>query len=102
EVTAMVDFGTKVLGTQNATLTDLSDFNDEIAPARTFSFLHELETLLNHGLIKGGDLNNAIVYVDKEISPDTIEKLKVAFNKETISVNPNGILDNLTLHYPNE
>src|SRR5690606_23857205 len=72
------------------------------APARTFSFLHELETLLNHGLIKGGDLNNAIVYVDKEISSDTIEKLKVAFNKETISVNPNGILDNLTLHYPNE
>lgn len=102
EVTAMVDFGTKVLGTQNATLTDLSDFKDEIAPARTFSFLHELETLLNHGLIKGGDLNNAIVYVDKEISPDTIEKLKVAFNKETISVHPNGILDNLTLHYPNE
>lgn len=102
EVTAMVDFGTKVLGTQNATLSDLSDFKEEIAPARTFSFLHELETLLNHGLIKGGDLNNAIVYVDKEISSDTIEKLKVAFNKETISVNPNGILDNLTLHYPNE
>jgi UDP-3-O-[3-hydroxymyristoyl] N-acetylglucosamine deacetylase / 3-hydroxyacyl-[acyl-carrier-protein] dehydratase len=102
QVTAMVDFGTKVLGTQNATLKNLSDFKTEIADARTFSFLHELETLLDNGLIKGGDLNNAIVYVDKEISTKTIENLKVAFGKESISVKPNGILDNLTLHYPNE
>lgn len=102
ELTTMVDFGTKVLGTQNATLQNLKDFKKEISSARTFSFLHELEMLLNHGLIKGGDLNNAIVYVDKEISPETIEKLKEAFGKETISVTPNGILDNLTLHYPNE
>lgn len=102
QVTTMVDFGTKVLGTQNASIKNLSEFKAEIAEARTFSFLHEIETLLAHGLIKGGDLNNAIVYVDKEISPETIEKLKVAFNKETISVKPNGILDNLTLHYPNE
>lgn len=102
QVTAMVDFGTKVLGTQNATLKNLSDFKTEIADARTFSFLHELETLLDNGLIKGGDLNNAIVYVDKEISEKTMENLKVAFGKEKISVKPNGILDNLTLHYPNE
>jgi UDP-3-O-[3-hydroxymyristoyl] N-acetylglucosamine deacetylase / 3-hydroxyacyl-[acyl-carrier-protein] dehydratase len=102
QVTAMVDFGTKVLGTQNATLKNLSDFKTEIADARTFSFLHELETLLDNGLIKGGDLNNAIVYVDKEISEKTMENLKVAFGKENISVKPNGILDNLTLHYPNE
>jgi UDP-3-O-[3-hydroxymyristoyl] N-acetylglucosamine deacetylase/3-hydroxyacyl-[acyl-carrier-protein] dehydratase len=98
----MVDFGTKVLGTQNASLNDLSEFKSEIASARTFSFLHELETLLDHGLIKGGDLNNAIVYVDKEISQSTMEKLKKAFNKTELSVKPNGILDNLTLHYPNE
>jgi UDP-3-O-[3-hydroxymyristoyl] N-acetylglucosamine deacetylase / 3-hydroxyacyl-[acyl-carrier-protein] dehydratase len=102
QVTAMVDFGTKVLGTQNATLKNLSDFKTEIADARTFSFLHELETLLDEGLIKGGDLNNAIVYVDKEISEKTMNHLKVAFGKEKISVKPNGILDNLTLHYPNE
>jgi UDP-3-O-[3-hydroxymyristoyl] N-acetylglucosamine deacetylase / 3-hydroxyacyl-[acyl-carrier-protein] dehydratase len=102
QVTTMVDFGTKVLGTQNASLKDIKDFKVEIANARTFSFLHELETLLEHGLIKGGDLNNAIVYVDKEISPKTMENLKVAFGKENISVKPNGILDNLTLHYPNE
>lgn len=102
QVTAMVDFGTKVLGTQNATLKDIKDFKTEIANSRTFSFLHELEALLLNGLIKGGDLNNAIVYVDKEISPETMESLKVAFGKEKITVKPNGILDNLTLHYPNE
>ena len=102
QVTTMVDFGTKVLGTQNATLNQISDFKDEIASARTFSFLHELEMLLENGLIKGGDLNNAIVYVDKEISTETVERLKLAFNKDSIAVKPNGILDNLTLHYPNE
>ena len=102
QVTTMVDFGTKVLGTQNATMKSIAEFKTEIADARTFSFLHELETLLDNGLIKGGDLNNAIVYVDKEISPKTIENLKVAFGKNSISVKPNGILDNLTLHYPNE
>lgn len=102
QVTTMVDFGTKVLGTQNATMKNISEFKSEIADARTFSFLHELETLLDNGLIKGGDLNNAIVYVDKEISPKTIENLKIAFGKDSISVKPNGILDNLTLHYPNE
>lgn len=102
QVTTMVDFGTKVLGTQNATLENVSDFKTEIADARTFSFLHELETLLENGLIKGGDLNNAIVYVDKEISEETMKKLEKAFNKKKLSVKPNGILDNLTLHQPNE
>lgn len=102
QVTTMVDFGTKVLGTQNATLEHISDFKTEIAHARTFSFLHELEMLLENGLIKGGDLNNAIVYVDKEISESTMKKLEKAFNKKKLSVKPNGILDNLTLHQPNE
>ncbi len=101
-VTAMVDFGTKILGTQNANMKSISEFKSEIANSRTFSFLHELESLLEHGLIKGGDLNNAIVYVDKEISATTMENLKRAFGKDEISVKPNGILDNLTLHYPNE
>jgi UDP-3-O-[3-hydroxymyristoyl] N-acetylglucosamine deacetylase/3-hydroxyacyl-[acyl-carrier-protein] dehydratase len=101
-VTAMVDFGTKVLGTQNASMKSISQFKTEIADCRTFSFLHELETLLENGLIKGGDLNNAIVYVDKEISAETMDRLKIAFGKDKISVTPNGVLDNLTLHYPNE
>ncbi|WP_142786055.1 bifunctional UDP-3-O-[3-hydroxymyristoyl] N-acetylglucosamine deacetylase/3-hydroxyacyl-ACP dehydratase [Changchengzhania lutea] len=102
QITTMVDFGTKVLGTQNATLDHISDFKKDISDARTFSFLHEIEMLLEHGLIKGGDLNNAIVYVDKALSKETMEKLRVAFKKDSIAVKPNGILDNLTLHYPNE
>lgn len=102
QVTAMVDFGTKVLGTQNASIQNISQFKDEIANARTFSFLHELEMLLDRGLIKGGDLKNAIVYVDKELNPDTMGKLRKAFRKDNIAVKQNGILDNLTLHYPNE
>ncbi len=102
EVTTMVDFGTQILGTQNATINSMSEFKEEISKARTFSFLHELEMLLDNNLIKGGDLNNAIVYVDKEISEDTMNKLKKAFDKEDISVKANGILDNLTLHWANE
>ncbi|MCS3531788.1 UDP-3-O-[3-hydroxymyristoyl] N-acetylglucosamine deacetylase/3-hydroxyacyl-[acyl-carrier-protein] dehydratase [Chryseobacterium sp. JUb7] len=102
EITTMVDFGTKVLGTQNATLKNISEFKEEISSARTFSFLHELEMLLDHGLIKGGDISNAIVYVDKDLTPDTTEKLKKAFGKDNVSIRPNGILDNLNLNYPNE
>lgn len=102
KITTMVDFGTKILGTQNATLNKISDFKKEISNSRTFSFLHEIEMLLEHGLIKGGDLNNAIVYVDKALSAETMEKLRKAFNKDNIAVKPNGILDNLTLHHPNE
>ena len=102
EVTVMVDYETPVLGTQNAHINSISDFKKEIASSRTFSFLHELEFLLDHGLIKGGDLNNAIVYVDKEISPESMEKLRKAFKKDKVSVKSNGILDNLTLHHPNE
>jgi UDP-3-O-[3-hydroxymyristoyl] N-acetylglucosamine deacetylase/3-hydroxyacyl-[acyl-carrier-protein] dehydratase len=102
QITTMVDFGTKVLGTQNATLDAIGDFKDEISSSRTFSFLHEIEMLLEHGLIKGGDLNNAIVYVDKELSEKTTESLKKAFKKDNITIRPNGILDNLELHHPNE
>ena len=79
QVTTMVDFGTKILGTQNAYMKSLSEFKEEIASARTFSFLHELEVLLDRGLIKGGDLNNAIIYVDKEPSTETMDKLKKSF-----------------------
>ena len=102
EITTMVDFGTKILGTQNATLDKLSDFKNEIADARTFSFLHEIEMLLDNNLIKGGDLNNAIVYVDKPLSEKTMQKLSKAFKKDTVKVKPNGILDNLNLHWANE
>jgi UDP-3-O-[3-hydroxymyristoyl] N-acetylglucosamine deacetylase / 3-hydroxyacyl-[acyl-carrier-protein] dehydratase len=102
QITTMVDFGTKVLGTQNANLDHLEDYEEEIASSRTFSFLHELEMLLENGLIQGGDLNNAIVYVEKPLSEETMERLKKAFNKKEIAVRPNGVLDNLSLHHPNE
>jgi UDP-3-O-[3-hydroxymyristoyl] N-acetylglucosamine deacetylase/3-hydroxyacyl-[acyl-carrier-protein] dehydratase len=101
-ISVMVDYGTDVLGSQNATLSSVDQFEEHFSKARTFSFLHELEYLLDNGLIKGGDLSNAIVYVDKEPSESSLNKLKVAFKKEEVSVRPNGILDNLELHYPNE
>ena len=102
KVNTIVDFKTKVLGEQEASINHISEFKKEISSARTFSFLHELETLLENGLIKGGDLNNAIVYVDKPLAESNMDILKKAFNKDSISVTPNGILDNLDLHYPNE
>ena len=102
EYTVMIDFKTKVLGTQNASLLDIADFEKEIASSRTFSFLHELEMLLDNGLIKGGDLNNAIVYVDRPLADRNMDTLKKAFGKDEIIVKSNGILDNLTLHHPNE
>ena len=102
QITTMVDFGTKILGTHNAYMYNISEFKTDIANARTFSFLHELEMLLDLGLIKGGDLNNAIIYVDKEISSQTMDKLKKIFNKNEVAVKPNGVLDNITLHYSNE
>ncbi|MDG1921233.1 MAG: bifunctional UDP-3-O-[3-hydroxymyristoyl] N-acetylglucosamine deacetylase/3-hydroxyacyl-ACP dehydratase [Flavobacteriaceae bacterium] len=101
-LTVLIDYETKVLGTQNAVLHKMEDFPSEIASSRTFSFLHELETLLEQNLIKGGDLNNAIVYVNKTLDKETMDRLKKAFGKKEIAVKKNGILDNLTLHHPNE
>ena len=101
-LTVLIDFETKVLGTQNAVLHKMEDFPSEIASSRTFSFLHELETLLEQNLIKGVDLNNAIVYANKTLDKETMDRLKKAFGKKEIAVKKNGILDNLTLHHPNE
>jgi UDP-3-O-[3-hydroxymyristoyl] N-acetylglucosamine deacetylase/3-hydroxyacyl-[acyl-carrier-protein] dehydratase len=69
---------------------------------RTFVFLHELEALLQHNLIKGGDLNNAIVLVDKEVAKDKLDHLKKVFKKEDVEVKGKGVLNNTTLHYFNE
>src|SRR6195952_1422408 len=68
KVTTLIDFNSPVLGTQHAGLKSMRDFKTEIAPCRTFCFLHELETLLDNNLIKGGDINNAIVIVDKTVT----------------------------------
>lgn len=102
KISVMVDYETKVLGTQNAILESIDAFANEIASARTFSFLHELEPLIEQGLIKGGDIKNAIIYVDKPIDDASIERLKVVFDQPHVEVKPNGVLNNITLTSPNE
>lgn len=101
-VTAMIDFESKVLGTQHASLDSLDDFVSEIAPCRTFVFLHELEFLLHKNLIKGGDLSNAIVFVNKAVTQEELDRLAALFNKPSVAVKSEGILNNLDLYFPNE
>lgn len=102
KVTSMINFETKVLGTQYAILEKIEDFAAEIANCRTFVFLHELEYLLANNLIRGGDLNNAIVFVDRPISQDEFDKLAKLFNKPSVKVGNKGILNNLELLFENE
>ena len=97
-----IDYNSKILGIQTAKLEDLSEFKENIAASRTFCFFHELEQLLENDLIKGGDVNNAIVIVEKEISDDKLNSLAKAFNKKDIKVDEGGILNNLKLRYKNE
>ncbi len=100
--TCMIDYNSPVLGSQHAGITSISEFKKEIASCRTFCFLHELEYQLQHNLIKGGDLNNAIVIVDKEVSTDELQHLAKLFNRKVIEVAPQGILNNMELRYQNE
>ena len=102
QITTLIDFNSPVLGTQHATLKHITEFKDEIAPCRTFCFLHELEYLLDNNLIKGGDLSNAIVVVDKVVSDDELNRLSEIFNKKNIQVKQEGILNNIQLHFTNE
>ena len=101
-ITALIDFNSAVLGTQHADLKHINDFKTEISPCRTFCFLHELEALLDNDLIKGGDINNAIVVVDKVITPGEMKRLATVFGKEEIEVQKEGYLNNLELRYNNE
>lgn len=101
-VTTMIDFNSNVLGTQHASLNSLSEFKTEVAPSRTFCFLHELEMLIEHNLIKGGDLNNAVVVVDRVVDEAKLAKLAQAFNLPSIEVKQEGILNNVELRYVNE
>lgn len=100
--TCMIDFNSPVLGSQHAAITKISEFKTEIASSRTFCFLHELEMLLKHNLIKGGDLNNAIVVVDKEVNEQELKHLAVLFNRKDIDVAREGILNNIRLRHQNE
>ncbi len=101
-ITVEIDYETDVLGKQTAVLNKIDDFEKEIAPSRTFVFLHELEILLNDNLIKGGNLNNAIVFVNRSVSQEELDNLAELFNKPKIKVKPNGILNNLDLIFKNE
>lgn len=102
-LTVMVDYNSRFLSSQHAYLNDLTLFPEQIAMCRTFVFLHELEALYKQNLIKGGDLSNAIVIVDRKVEEGELDHLAELLNKPKISVNKDeGILNNLDLHYPNE
>ncbi len=102
QITTLIDFNSPVLGTQHAALKTIKDFKSEIAPCRTFCFLHELEMLLEHDLIKGGDINNAIVVVDKPVTKEEMGRLAKVFKRDKIEVKSEGYLNNLELRFPNE
>jgi UDP-3-O-[3-hydroxymyristoyl] N-acetylglucosamine deacetylase/3-hydroxyacyl-[acyl-carrier-protein] dehydratase len=101
-VTVMVDYNSPVLGSQHATLNNITDFKKDIASSRTFCFLHELEMLYKNNLIKGGDLNNAIVVVDRVVKEDELDYLAGLFNKPKVEVKQEGILNNVDLRHKNE
>jgi UDP-3-O-[3-hydroxymyristoyl] N-acetylglucosamine deacetylase/3-hydroxyacyl-[acyl-carrier-protein] dehydratase len=101
-INTLIDFNSPVLGTQHAALKHISQFKNEISPCRTFCFFHELEYLLDHNLIKGGDLNNAIVVVDKPVTEQQVSRLSKIFHKADVRVTEGGILNNLDLRFPNE
>jgi UDP-3-O-[3-hydroxymyristoyl] N-acetylglucosamine deacetylase / 3-hydroxyacyl-[acyl-carrier-protein] dehydratase len=102
KVTTMINFETKVLGSQYAIMENIDDFASEISTCRTFVFLHELEYLLSNQLIRGGDLNNAIVFVNRSVSQEELNRLAELFNKPSVKVLNEGILNNLELHFDNE
>lgn len=102
EITTLIDFNSPVLGTQHASLRSIRDFKSEIAPCRTFCFLHELEMLLDNNLVKGGDINNAIVVVDKPVTEEEMSRLAKAFGRTKVEIKTEGYLNNLELHFPNE
>jgi UDP-3-O-[3-hydroxymyristoyl] N-acetylglucosamine deacetylase/3-hydroxyacyl-[acyl-carrier-protein] dehydratase len=102
EATVMIDFASKVLGPQFAALHNLSDYVKEIAPCRTFVFVHELEKLLEMGLIKGGDMDNAIVIADRKMDQDELDALAQKMGKPGIKVDAEGVLNTVKLHFQNE
>ncbi len=102
KITVNVDYNSEVLRPQAATLNHYEDFPTEVGCARTFVFLHELTMLMKYGLVKGGDVDNAIVFVDTMPTDEELRELATFFNKEHIEVTQQGILSNVTLHFDNE
>lgn len=102
QVTTLIDFNSKILGQQYASLDNLNDFAKEIAPSRTFVFLHELEYLVEHDLIKGGDLSNAIVIVDRLMNQEELDALAKKLGKPSVTIDKEGILNTTELFFNNE
>lgn len=101
-MTVMIDYNSPVLGSQHASIMSMDQFETEIAPARTFCFLHELEALAKAGLIKGGDLENAIVIVDRTVEEHELDDLAKLLNRDKVAVKEEGILNNVELRHMNE
>jgi UDP-3-O-[3-hydroxymyristoyl] N-acetylglucosamine deacetylase/3-hydroxyacyl-[acyl-carrier-protein] dehydratase len=104
-VTVMVDYNSPALGTQHASMFHLGEFEKEISPCRTFCFLRELEYLAQNNLIKGGNLDNAIVLVERnDVSQEELDKLAALLGKDSLQVNYDGIgvLNSLKLQFENE
>lgn len=101
-INVLIDYNSKILGNQYAILDSIDDFEKEICKSRTFVFFHELEPLFNAGLIKGGDLDNAIVILEKEASQEEFDRIAKLFNRPGINSHKAGILNNTELRYPNE
>jgi UDP-3-O-[3-hydroxymyristoyl] N-acetylglucosamine deacetylase/3-hydroxyacyl-[acyl-carrier-protein] dehydratase len=101
-VSVHIDYASNVLGNQYAVFDPRKDsFRENIAPCRTFVFLHELAPLIEHNLIKGGDLDNAIVVVERPVSEEELNRLRTIFNKPNVEVHK-GYLNNVSLRFPNE
>ena len=101
-ITSMVDYNSEILGSQHYTLNQISNFKKDVSDARTFCFLHEIEDLFKKNLIKGGDLDNAIVIVDKVIDEEKLKGISQLLGKKNIKVDKQGILNNIKLKYNNE
>jgi UDP-3-O-[3-hydroxymyristoyl] N-acetylglucosamine deacetylase/3-hydroxyacyl-[acyl-carrier-protein] dehydratase len=101
-VDLMIDFNSKVLGHQYARFGTDTDYAKEIAPCRTFVFFHELEPLFKNNLIKGGDLQNAIVIVENPVPQEELDRLADIFHTEKLERVPSGYLNHLELRFSNE
>jgi UDP-3-O-[3-hydroxymyristoyl] N-acetylglucosamine deacetylase/3-hydroxyacyl-[acyl-carrier-protein] dehydratase len=101
-VNVLIDYNSRILGNQYSILDTIDDFEEKICKSRTFVFFHELEPLFNMGLIKGGDLDNAIVILEKEVEQSEIDRIAKLFNRPGINTHTAGILNNTELRYPNE
>ncbi len=102
EITAMIDFNSQILGHQYASLQNMEDYQNQIAPCRTFVFIRELEQLFDENLIKGGDLDNAVVIADKMMDQTELDRLAKKLGKQSIKVEKTGILNTTSLKFENE